>query len=146
MFVSQPTTNWQGRRWSADCPESSAYVTQHLRTVLISIEDPIFRLDVESAFSGAGYRVVPPDQTVVPGEGISLALIDVDPPRTDSGTLIETLRTAGIPVVVVTSDAPRDELDRDLDYVRVAKPLASDRLVEQVSSLLSTGAAKACAP
>jgi DNA-binding response OmpR family regulator len=111
-----------------------------LPTVLVAIDDPVFRLDVESAFSDAGYRVVPAARAPAPRQQIALAVIDFDPPKEDSFTLIRTMRRRKTPVVVLTSD--KDTGRQGNGYVRIAKPVSTTEMVLQLTrDLLGGGVA-----
>jgi DNA-binding response OmpR family regulator len=100
-------------------------------TVLLSIEDPVFRLDVESAFAEAGFRVLEAGRPWLVGHRVSLAVIDADPPGSDTYSLIRRLRRGKTPLVVLTSDQGKRQAAKDV--VRISKPLATDELVAQVT-------------
>jgi DNA-binding response OmpR family regulator len=101
------------------------------RTVLLSIGDPVFRLDVASAFIEAGYHVVDAGRPSIVGQRVSLAVIDADPPQPETYPLIRRLRRGKTPLVVLTSNRSRRPDPAGL--MRVSKPLASDVMVAHVT-------------
>lgn len=118
-------------------------MTESPRTALVSIDDAIFRLDVESAFSGAGYRIVRSVRGAgsrVGNESISVALIDTDQPHDRTMALIRAARRLKIPIMAFTSSEPDGTMPELLGHEAcLIKPLATDDLVAHVSAVLDGG-------
>lgn len=101
-------------------------------TVLVFIKDAVLRLDVESALSGAGYRIVHPQGAEPPEDAIvAAALIDADPAGDDTLLLVSRLQRRGVRCLILTSPEEDARLLPD-GVVRLSKPFYSDHLVARL--------------
>jgi DNA-binding response OmpR family regulator len=110
-----------------------------MKTVLIAEHDPDIRTLVALRLERAGYR------TVVAGDGEAalelalaetpdLAVVDWAIPRLDGAALTRALRTADVPVLMLTADA--DSFAEAGANAYVQKPFADGTLREWVSARL----------
>jgi hypothetical protein len=111
-------------------------MSEREHTVLLNIDDPILRLDIESTFVGAGYRVLLSDSGCL-GNEVSIGLIDVDPPNQSALPLICALRARKIPCLLFTGDDLDATIALDLEGLeRLPKPLVSDQVLSRVADVV----------
>jgi hypothetical protein len=110
------------------------------RTVLISIDDPVIRLDLETALSDAGYRVLPEDARVWP-EDIALAAFGRDSCWRSMLPMFREMQRRRVPCLLLTLDASAlpDELR---GTAQIEKPFSSDQVVGEVGALVAAALAR----
>lgn len=109
-------------------------------TVLVVDDEPAIRLLCRVNLELEGYRVIEAQslgeaRRVVADDDIAAVLLDMRIGNERGETLLGELRSAGVPVIVVTGSAELDAAwSRDADAV-LGKPFAIDELVNAVRAV-----------
>ncbi|AAS95103.1 ATP-binding protein [Nitratidesulfovibrio vulgaris] len=129
----------------------------HRLRILVADDNPVNRLFLHDALTGAGYDVMCASdglealECLADGRGFSLALLDVRMPGLDGLDVLRHMRAGDVPgirpdtpVLMVTASAAGDEraqlLNAPADGV-IIKPLRVATLLEQVHRVLHPGTA-----
>ena len=124
------------------------------RTILLVDDEPLILMDLEFAAEDAGLECLPAPNLAEAlsfieshGDRLDVAVLDVSLTGNDTCLPIaRELDLRGIPYVIHSGDLDRqNELIRSLDAPRIAKPSASERVVEIALSLVG-GSEKAGPP
>ncbi|ABM29351.1 ATP-binding protein [Nitratidesulfovibrio vulgaris] len=135
----------------------SATSPAHRLRILVADDNPVNRLFLHDALTGAGYDVTCASdglealECLADGHGFSLALLDVRMPGLDGLDVLRHMRAGDVPgirpdtpVLMVTASAAGDEraqlLNAPADGV-IIKPLRVATLLEQVHRVLHPGTA-----
>jgi DNA-binding NtrC family response regulator len=115
----------------------------HRARVLVAEDEPVIALDVAFAVEEAGGEVVGPAASVrqalslVEGDGIQAAILDVDLLDGNVGPVIEELARRGIPTVIHSgAGVPAFLRDRFKDLAVYRKPTPPLVLVDHVAGRL----------
>lgn len=115
------------------------------RTILLVDDEPLILMDLEFAAEDAGLECLPAPNLSEAlafieshGERLDVAVLDVSLTGNDTCLPIaRELDLRGIPYVIHSGDLDRqNELIRSLQAPRIAKPSASERVVELALSLV----------
>ena len=115
------------------------------RTILLVDDEPLILMDLEFAAEDAGLECLPAPNLAEAlsyieshGDRLDVAVLDVSLTGNDTCLPIaRELDERGIPYVIHSGDLDRqNELIRSLDAPRIAKPSASERVVEIALSLV----------
>ena len=118
------------------------------RTILLVDDEPLILMDLEFAAEDAGLECLPAPNLAEAlsfieshGDRLDVAVLDVSLTGNDTCLPIaRELDERGIPYVIHSGDLDRqNELIRSLDAPRIAKPSASERVVEIALSLVGGG-------